>query len=219
MVKMKFFLDTANLSEIKHYVECGVVDGVTTNPSLVAKEGVSMEKRVKEIAKVVNGPISVEVLATEVPGMLKQARAYAKWHKNVVVKLPMTCEGLKALKVLAKEKIKVNVTLIFSVGQAMLAAKAGATYVSPFIGRLDDNGEDGMILIEEMMQVFTNYGFATQVLVASIRHPRHVIEAAKLGADIATMPAEIMGKLLKHPMTDLGLEKFLKDWKNSHAKL
>ncbi len=216
---MKFFLDTANLSEIKHYAECGVVDGITTNPTLVAKEGVSMEKRVKEIAKVVDGPISVEVLATDVAGMLKQARAYVKWHKNVVVKLPMTCEGLKALKVLAKEKVKVNVTLVFSVGQAMLAAKAGATYLSPFIGRLDDNGEDGIMLIEEIMEVFMNYGFKTQVLVASIRHPRHVIEAAKLGADVATMPAEIMGKLLKHPMTDLGLEKFLADWKKAHAKI
>lgn len=210
---MQFFLDTAALDEIKKYAALGIVDGVTTNPSLVAKEGVNLEKRIKEIAKIVNGPISAEVIATDAKGMLAEGRRYAKWHKNVYVKVPMTAEGLKAVMQFKKEKIKTNVTLVFSASQALLAAKAGADLVSPFIGRLDDVSEDGMALIAEIMDIFRNYDIKTKVLVASIRHPRHVVEAARLGAHIATMPAEVMEKLLHHPLTDLGLAKFLEDWK------
>lgn len=210
---MKFFLDTANLDEIKKYATWGMVDGVTTNPTLVAKEGVSLEKRIKEIAKVVNGPISAEVIATDVKGMIAEGRRYAKWHKNVYVKVPCTPEGLQAVKIFKKEGIKTNVTLVFSAPQALLVAKAGANLVSPFIGRLDDIGQDGMWLIQEILDMYDNYDFHTEVLVASVRDPRHVVDAAKLGADICTMPAAVLEKLIKHPMTDKGLMQFLDDWK------
>ena len=209
---MKFFLDTANLESIKQYAAWGMVDGVTTNPTLIAKEGVSLEKRIREIAKVVNGPISAEVIATDVKGMLAEGRRYAKWHKNVYVKVPCTPDGLQAVQVFKKAGVKTNVTLVFSAGQALLVAKAGAELVSPFIGRLDDVAEDGMALIAEIIEMYANYGFDTEVLVASVRHPRHVIDAARLGADIATMPPEILEKLVKHPLTDTGLAMFLADW-------
>ncbi len=209
---MKFFLDTANLESIKKYHAWGMVDGITTNPSLIAKEGVSLETRIKEIAEVVDGPISSEVIATDLEGMLEQGRKYAQWHKNVYVKVPMTPAGLQATRILTEEGIKVNVTLVFSPSQAMLAAKAGATLVSPFIGRLDDISRNGMSLISEIVTIFENYQFETEVLVASIRHPQHVADAALLGADISTMPPEILEKLVNHPLTDIGLEKFLADW-------
>ncbi len=209
---MQFFLDTANLESIKKYAAWGVVDGVTTNPSLVAKEGVSLESRIKEISKVISGSISSEVIATDAESMIEEGRKYAKWGKNIYVKVPCTPDGIKACKTLSSEGIPVNVTLIFSAGQAMLAAKAGATFVSPFIGRLDDISEDGMALIEEIVSIFSNYNFKTKVLVASVRHPRHVLEAARIGADICTMPAEIMDKLISHPLTDKGIKGFLADW-------
>ena len=209
---MQFFLDTADIEEIKKYADWGVVDGVTTNPTLIAKEGVKLEDRIKEIAKIIDGPISAEVVATDSEGMIKEAREYVKWHENVYVKIPMTEEGIKALKVLSSEGINTNVTLVFSVGQAMLAAKAGATLVSPFIGRLDDISEDGMTLIQEIVDIYKNFDIKTKVLVASIHHPRHIIEGALLGADIATIPPKIFDKLIKHPMTDIGLKKFLEDW-------
>lgn len=209
---MKFFLDTANIDEIKKYVSWGVVDGVTTNPSLIAKEGVSLESRIKEIVEVVDGPISTEVLATETSAMLEEARKYVKWHKNICIKLPTTEAGVQALHVLAQEGVKVNMTLVFSPSQALLVAKAGAAFVSPFIGRLDDISQDGMDLIAEIMEVYENYPFETEVIVASVRHPRHVIESARLGADVITMPPAVLGKLIKHPMTDIGLKKFLSDW-------
>ncbi|MBI5754626.1 fructose-6-phosphate aldolase [Candidatus Peregrinibacteria bacterium] len=209
---MDFYLDTANLDEIKKYAAWGVVDGVTTNPSLIAKEKVSLEKRIKDIAKIVNGPISSEVIATDLPGMLKEARRYAHWHKNVYVKVPMNENGLKAVGILKKEGIHTNMTLVFSGGQALLAAKAGATLVSPFIGRLDDISEDGMALIAEMVEIYANYGYETKILVASIRHPRHVIEAARIGADIATMPPAVLEKLIGHPLTDKGISLFRDDW-------
>lgn len=209
---MQFFLDTADIEAIKKYAAWGVVDGVTTNPSLVAKEGVSMETRIKEIAQVIDGPISAEVIATDYNGMIEEGRKVASWHKNIYVKLPMTENGLKACKVLSGEGIHVNQTLIFSSGQALLAAKAGATVVSPFIGRLDDISEDGMGLIAEIAAMFGNYELKTKILVASIRHPRHVIEAAAIGAEIATMPPDVLDKLISHPLTNIGLEKFLADW-------
>jgi transaldolase len=209
---MQFFLDTANIESIKKFVSWGVVDGVTTNPTLIAKEGVSLEKRIKEIAEVVDGPISSEVIATDTEGMLKEGRTYAKWHKNIYVKLPMTPSGLEACKVLTKEGIRTNVTLVFSSGQALLAAKAGATLISPFVGRLDDISEDGMALIAEIVEIFRNFDIKTKVLAASIRHPRHVIDSARLGADIATMPPEILEKMVKHPLTDKGIAAFLADW-------
>lgn len=212
---MQLFLDTANLEQIKNAVAMGVLDGVTTNPSLVAKEGVDFEKRVKEICKIVKGPVSAEVISTDLGGMVDEGRKYAKWAKNVVVKVPMTPDGLKAVEIFGNEGIKTNVTLVFSANQALLAARAGATFVSPFIGRLDDNGEDGMTLIEEIVQIFRNYDFETKVLVASIRNPRQITEAAMIGADTATMPYEIFEKLFKHPLTDAGLAKFISDWKKS----
>ncbi|MBI4231789.1 fructose-6-phosphate aldolase [Candidatus Peregrinibacteria bacterium] len=215
---MKFFLDTANIADIKKYAAWGIVDGVTTNPSLIAKEGVSLEKRIKEIAAVVDGPISSEVVAEDVKGMVKEGKVMAKWHPNVHVKVPMTPDGLQAVQEFNKEGIRSNVTLVFSASQALLAAKAGATLVSPFIGRLDDISEDGMGLIAEIVQIFDNYDFETEVLVASIRHPRHVVDASLIGADIATMPAEVLDKLVKHPLTDIGIEKFLADWEKVKNK-
>ncbi|MBT4384223.1 fructose-6-phosphate aldolase [Candidatus Peregrinibacteria bacterium] len=211
---MKFFLDTANLDEIKEIASWGVLDGVTTNPTLISKEGkVKVEDRLKEIANIVAGPISMEVISLDVDGMLKEGRKYAEWAENIVIKLPLTPDGLKAVEIFKGEGIDTNVTLCFSANQAILAAKAGATYVSPFIGRLDDQGTDGMNLISEITQIFQNYHFGTQVLVASIRHPRHVTDAALLGADVCTIPKAVFEKLVKHPMTDQGIEKFLNDWK------
>lgn len=212
---MKFFLDTAELEDIKKYAAWGVVDGVTTNPSLIAKAGVDQETRIKEILQVVNGPISSEVNATDVEGMVAEGRKFGAWHENVFVKLPTTPEGLQACKILRSEGIKTNMTLIFSVSQAVMCAKAGANFVSPFIGRVDDMSQDGMELIAEMTQVWANYGFDTEILVASIRHPRHVVDSMRLGADIATMPPKIFDQLMKHPLTDIGLAKFLEDSKKS----
>lgn len=212
---MKLFLDTANLADIKKYASWGLVDGVTTNPSLVAKEGVSLEGRIKEICKVVKGPVSTEVISTEAKGMIEEGKKYAKWAKNVVVKCPMTPEGLIATQALSKLGIKVNMTLVFSAAQALLAAKASAYIVSPFIGRIDDMGQDGMELVEEIVTIYAHYGFKTEILVASVRNPRQVTEAALLGADICTVPAEIYEKLVKHPLTDVGLAKFLEDWNKS----
>lgn len=209
---MKFFLDTANLEAIKKLAAWGVVDGVTTNPSLIAKEGVSLEKRIREILEIVDGPISSEVVSSNAEGMIEEARRFAKWHENIYVKMPMTPEGLKAVSVVSKEGIKTNVTLVFSASQALLAAKAGANFVSPFIGRLDDISHQGMDLIAEIVTIFQNYGFETEILAASLRHPLHVIDAAQLGADIATMPPEVMEKMVYHPLTDIGLEKFMADW-------
>ena len=209
---MKIFLDTANISAIKMYNDMGLVDGITTNPSLMAKEGGDPQKVMEEIVRIVKGDVSLEVLSMETNGMLEEGRRLRKYGNNVVVKCPLTPEGLKACKILTSENIPVNVTLCFSVNQAILAAKAGAKYVSPFIGRLDDNGQDGMNLIREMHQVFENYKFSTQILVASVRHPMHVVEAAKIGADVVTLPPDVLGKMLKHPLTDTGLKNFLADW-------
>jgi transaldolase len=215
---MKFFLDTANIEQIKKYAPWGVVDGVTTNPSLIAKEGVEHESRIKEIAKIIDGPISAEVVATDVAGMVDEGRALAKWHKNVVVKLPTTEAGIQALTQLKKDGIKVNMTLVFSTSQAILVAKAGADLISPFVGRLDDISQDGMQLIAEIMDVWNQYDFASEILVASIRHPRHVIDAATMGAHVCTMPASVLDQMIKHPLTDIGLEKFLQDYKNSQKQ-
>ena len=209
---MKFFLDTTNIDLIKKYASWGVVDGVTTNPSLLAKEGVSLEKRIKEIAKEIDGPISAEAVGTTSEEMIEEGKIYSKWAKNVCVKIPMNEEGLKAVKVLSKEGIKTNVTLIFSTGQALLAAKNGATFVSPFVGRLDDISEDGMALISEIVTIFKNFNFQTETIIASVRHPRHVIEGALMGAEIATIPPDVFDKLIKHPLTDKGIDAFLKDW-------
>ncbi len=209
---MKIFLDTANISAIKMYNDMGLVDGITTNPSLMAKEGGDPQKIMEEIVRIVKGDVSLEVLSVETNGMLEEGRRLRKYGNNVVVKCPLTPDGLKACKILTSENIPVNVTLCFSVNQAILAAKAGAKYVSPFIGRLDDNGQDGMNLIREMHQVFENYKFGTQILVASVRHPMHVVEAAKIGADVVTLPPDVLGKMLKHPLTDAGLKNFLADW-------
>ncbi len=209
---MKIFLDTANISAIKMYNDMGLVDGITTNPSLMAKEGGDPQKVMEEIVQIIKGDVSLEVLSLETNGMLEEGRRLRKYGNNVIVKCPLTPDGLKACKILTSENIPVNITLCFSVNQAILAAKAGAKYVSPFIGRLDDNGQDGMNLIKEIRQVFDNYKFSTQILVASVRHPMHVVEAAKIGADVVTLPPDILGKMLKHPLTDIGLKNFLADW-------
>jgi transaldolase len=210
--KMKLFIDTANVEEIRKANDMGVICGVTTNPSLIAKEGRLFEEVVREITSLVDGPISAEVISLDSEGMIREALELAKIHKNIIIKIPMTPEGLKAVKVLNKEKIKTNVTLIFSAGQALLAAKAGATYVSPFVGRLDDIGNDGMTLIKEIVDIFRNYKIDTEIIAASIRHPMHVIEAAKLGCHIATLPYKVIVQLTKHPLTDKGIDQFLKDW-------
>ena len=209
---MKFFLDTANIEEIRRGVELGLVDGVTTNPSLIAKEGRGLEELALEICELVDGPVNLEVVSTGATDMIHEARYLAGLHKNVYVKLPMIREGLKALHVVAQEGISVNVTLIFSPGQALLAAKNGAAIVSPFIGRLDDISQEGMGLISEILLMYENYDFGTEVLVASVRNPVHVVQAAKMGAEIATLPAKVLEQLMKHPLTDIGLEKFLADW-------
>ncbi|CAB3287364.1 putative transaldolase [Methanocaldococcus lauensis] len=211
---MKFFLDTANVDEIKKYAELGLVDGVTTNPTLVAKERRDFYEVVKEICEIVDGPVSAEVISTDAEGMVKEARELAKISDNIVIKIPMTKDGMKAVKILSAEGIKTNVTLVFSPLQALLAAKAGATYVSPFVGRLDDIGHVGMKLVEDVVKIYKNYDIKTEVIVASVRHPWHVLEAAKIGADIATIPPSVMDKLFNHPLTDIGLERFLKDWDN-----
>lgn len=209
---MKIFLDTANLQSIRTYNDMGLLDGITTNPSLLAKEGGDPLKAMEEITKIIKGDVSLEVVATDYSGMMDEGHRLKKYGQNVVIKVPMTADGLKACKSFSSEGIPVNVTLVFSPNQAILAAKAGAKYVSPFIGRLDDIGQDGMSLIAEIKQIFTNYNFKTQILVASIRHPMHVIEAAKIGADVVTLPPDVLGKMLKHPLTDIGLKNFLADW-------
>jgi transaldolase len=210
---MKFFIDTANVDAIRKAHERGMVDGVTTNPSLVAKEGRDFRKIIDEIASFVEGPISLEVVSEDAEGMLKEARELNGWIDNAAIKIPMTWEGLKAVKILADEDIKTNVTLCFSANQALLAAKAGATFVSPFIGRLDDVGHPGMQLIADIVQIYVNYGYSTEVIVASIRHPEHVHEAALIGADIATIPPNVLEKMVNHPLTDVGIRRFLDDWK------
>lgn len=213
---MKFFIDTANIDEIKEANELGLIDGVTTNPSLVAKEGkIDFNKRIAEICEVVKGDVSAEVTALDTKGMLEEGRALAKIAPNVVVKCPLTWDGLKATRIFREEGTKVNVTLCFSASQALLAAKAGASYISPFIGRLDDISENGMQLIHNIVQIYDNYGFETQVLAASIRHPLHIVDCALAGADVATIPFKILKQLIQHPLTDKGLTAFLDDWKKS----
>jgi transaldolase len=214
---MKLFIDTANLNEIKEIASWGILDGVTTNPTLLARSGRSFQDVIDEIFTLVDGPISLEVLSEKADDMVKEAKQIIlkipqNYRKNAAIKIPMTPEGLKAVKALCKEGIKTNVTLIFSASQALLAAKAGATFVSPFIGRLDDNGQEGMRVIEEIMDIFCNYDIETEVIVASIRHPIHVIESARLGADIATVPPDVIRKMMKHPLTDAGIKSFAKDW-------
>jgi transaldolase len=218
MYAMKFFLDTANVEYIKEVNEMGVICGVTTNPSLVAKEGRDFNEVIKEITNIVDGPISGEVISEDAKGMIKEGREIAKIHKNMIVKIPMTAEGLKAIKVLSSEGIKTNVTLIFTVNQALLAANAGATYVSPFLGRIDDISMDGMNLVRDIAEIFALHGIETQIIAASVRNPIHVIEAAKAGADIATVPYNLVMQMLKHPLTDQGLEKFKDDWREAFGK-
>ncbi len=217
---MKFFIDTANLDEIKEAAELGILDGVTTNPSLVAKEkyDIGFKELIGEICKIVPGPVSAEVVSTDVEGMMNEAHELAKIADNVVVKIPLLKDGLKAVKRLKGEGIKTNVTLCFSPNQALLAAKAGASFISPFIGRLDDISNEGMELIEQIVTIYGNYGYDTEILVASVRHPMHVVQAALLGADIVTMPFKVIDQLIKHPLTDIGLEKFLADWKKTNRK-
>lgn len=213
---MKFFIDTANLDEIKEANELGMIDGVTTNPSLVAKEGdIDFKEHIAKICAIVKGDVSAEVTALDTEGMLREGRELAKIAPNVVVKCPLTLDGLKATRIFKEEGTKVNVTLCFSAAQALLAAKAGASYISPFIGRLDDIGQNGMRLIEDIVQIYGNYGFETEVLAASIRHPVHIVECALAGADVATIPFKVITQLVKHPLTDKGLESFLADWKKS----
>lgn len=213
---MKFFIDTANLDEIREANELGMIDGVTTNPSLVAKEGdVDFNEHIAKICEIVKGDVSAEVTALDTAGMLEQGRSFAKIAKNVVVKCPLTLDGLKATRTLTNEGIGVNVTLCFSAAQAILAAKAGAKYISPFIGRIDDVGTNGMQLIQDIVQIYGNYDFKTEVLAASIRHPMHIVDCALVGADVATIPFKVIQQLVKHPLTDKGLDAFLSDWKKS----
>jgi transaldolase len=209
---MKFFLDTANIEEIRNAAAYGLIDGVTTNPSLVSKEGRAFKEILLEITRIVDGPISAEVVSTDADGILREAYELAKLHSNIVIKVPMIKEGMRALKQLSKDGIRTNVTLIFNCNQALVAAKLGATYVSPFVGRFDDVSEVGMHLIADLVKIFSNYHFSTQILVASCRNPLHIREAALLGAHVATMPFKVLEQLLKHPLTDIGLERFLKDW-------
>ncbi|HVZ81957.1 MAG TPA: fructose-6-phosphate aldolase [bacterium] len=216
---MKFFLDTANLEEIKQGVAWGLVDGVTTNPSLVAKEGVDFHGRIQEICSLVNGSVSAEVTATDFDGMMKEGHTLAKLHPNVTVKVPLIPEGIKACRALSQEGIKVNVTLCFSPSQALLAAKSGATFISPFVGRLDDVSNNGMQLIRDIILIYKNYGFKTQVLAASLRHPQHIVESAMAGADVGTMPFSVLKTLFNHPLTDIGLKRFLADWEKVKDKV
>ncbi|WMM24263.1 fructose-6-phosphate aldolase [Tissierella sp. MB52-C2] len=215
---MKLFIDTANIDEIREINEWGVICGVTTNPSLIAKEGRDFKEVVKEISEIVDGPISAEVISLEKDGMLEEARELTKIHKNIVIKIPMTKEGLKAVKVLSSEGIKTNVTLVFSANQALLAARAGATYVSPFIGRLDDIGNEGISLIEDIVNVFNVHNIDTEIIAASIRHNVHVLDAAKAGAHISTIPYKVFSQMLDHPLTNIGIDKFLKDWDSLQTK-
>jgi transaldolase len=209
---VKFFIDTADLAEIRKALDLGLCDGVTTNPSLVARTGRAFDEVLREIVAIVPGPVSAEVTAVEFDGMMREAHHYAKFAPNVVIKVPLIVEGLKAVKALTAEGIRTNVTLCFSPSQALLAAKAGATYVSPFVGRLDDVSEDGMALIAQILEIYRNYDFGTQVLVASVRNPLHVVQAARMGADVATIPYAVLAQLAQHPLTDIGLKKFLADW-------
>jgi transaldolase len=216
---MKFFIDTANPGEIRKAYEMGVIDGVTTNPTLISKENRDFPSLIEEICKIIQGlPISLEVISLKAEGMIEEARTLAKLGENIVVKIPMTAEGLKAIKVLVSEGIKTNTTLVFSATQALLAAKAGTTYVSPFIGRLDDISQTGMDLIEQIVTIFENYGFDSEVIVASVRSPIHVLEAALIGADVATIPYKVIEQLVQHPLTDIGIERFLADWKKVPKK-
>lgn len=215
---MKFFIDTANIAEIKEAASFGVLDGVTTNPSLVAKEGRDFRTLLEEICAIVDGPISAEVISTDFDGIMREGRDLAKIHKNIVVKVPLIKEGLKAVKAFKAEGIRTNVTLCFSPTQALVAAKAGATFISPFIGRLDDVSHTGMDLIRQIVTIYRNYQFETQVLVASVRHPLHVVEAAMIGADVCTIPFKVIEQLIKHPLTDIGLQKFLEDWNKTQNK-
>ncbi len=207
---MKLFIDTANIDQIREMA--WVIDGVTTNPTLVAREKQPFEKIVREICGIVDGPVSAEVTALDAPGMVSQARALAEIHDNVVIKIPMTEAGMRAVNELSQEGIRTNVTLVFSANQALLAAKCGASFVSPFVGRIDDAGGNGMELVSEIVEIYRNYGFSTEIIVASVRHPRHVLEAALLGAEIATVPYAVLKKLFNHPLTDVGIDRFLKDW-------
>ena len=209
---MKFFIDTANVADIRKGVEMGMVDGVTTNPSLIAREKKPFEEIIKEICQIVEGPVNAEVVSLDAPGMLAEARILAALDEKIVVKIPMLAEGMKAVKQLASEGIRTNVTLVFSVNQALMAAKAGASFVSPFVGRLDDIGVNGMDLINDIMTVYGNYGYQSEVIVASVRSPQHVMDAALIGADIATIPFKVIEQLAKHPLTDIGIEQFLADW-------
>ena len=214
---MKFFIDTANIDEIREAASIGILDGVTTNPSLLAKEKTSPTEIYKEICQIVDGPVSAEVLTLETENMVKEGRDLAKIHDNIVVKIPMTMDGLKAVKILNAEKIRTNVTLIFTPLQALMAAKAGASFVSPFIGRLDDIATEGMDIVSQIVQIFANYAIETETLVASIRHPMHVVHAAQLGADIATCPFKVITQMVKHPLTDIGIEKFISDYKKVYG--
>jgi transaldolase len=215
---MKIFIDTANIEEIREANSLGLIDGVTTNPSLIAKEGKNFRQIIDEICQIIDGPISVEAVNTEAEVLVKEAREISKIHRNIVVKIPLTWDGLKATKKLSSEGIKINMTLVFSPNQALLAAKAGAFYVSPFVGRLDDCSHYGMDVVEQILSIYSNYEFDTEVIVASIRNPLHVLEAALMGADIATMPFAVMKQLVKHPLTDVGIERFLSDWKKVPKK-
>jgi len=212
---MKIFIDTGSITEIKEAAAMGILDGVTTNPSLVAKEGKPFKETILSICDAVNGPVSVEVVATDAGTMCKEGQEYAKWHKNVVVKLPITRDGIKACKCLSEQGIKINMTLCFSPTQALLVAKAGGTYVSPFVGRLDDISHNGMDLIRQIVQIYKNYGYPTQVLTASVRHPLHVVEAALAGSHVATIPFKVLDSMFNHPLTDKGLAQFLKDWEKA----
>lgn len=215
---MKIFIDTANLDHIREVNSWGILDGVTTNPTLVAKEGMEFEQVIREICSIVDGDISAEAVSMDADGMVKEARELSKLHKNVVVKIPMTAEGLKAVKILSAEGVRTNVTLVFSANQALMAAKAGATYVSPFVGRLDDINHTGMDLVRDIVEIFNVQGFDTQVIAASIRHPLHVTEAALAGAHVATIPYDVLKKMLRHNLTDAGIERFLKDWEKVPKK-
>ena len=209
---MKFFIDTANLDEIRTADEWGLIDGVTTNPSLVAKEKCDFKTRIAEICSLIDGPVSAEAISLDSAGMIAEGRELVKIHSNVVVKIPMTLEGLRAVKKLSGEGIKTNVTLVFSPVQALMAAKAGASYVSPFVGRLDDISHTGMDLVAQILEIYFNYGFDTEIIAASVRHPLHVLESARMGAHVATIPFKVLEQLAKHPLTDIGIDRFLKDW-------
>jgi transaldolase len=215
---MKFFLDTGNIKDIESLMPLGIIDGVTTNPSLMAKEGGDPKTIIKRICEIVKGPVSAEVVSTDAEGMIKEGREWAKLDEHIVVKVPFIREGVKAIKTLSSEGIKINTTLCFSPTQALIAAKAGASYISPFVGRLDDISTDGMELVKQILEIYRAYGYKTEVLVASVRHPMHIVQAARMGADICTCPASVIEQAMKHPLTDIGLEKFLKDWAAANKK-